>query len=156
MLGRSTNNPGSIILKIENRHNLWTDVASEGLGSELGYTGIVGTGYGDLGWGVADLYWKQQFLYDHATEVRLGRRLIVPLVPRQRHPATASRSGLQSRQLHADIGVTRRGGALVADHAAGEAGEDRCQGGQPWSVRHVPMVRGGGVEGTVPENLEPN
>ena len=47
-------------------------------------------------------------------------------------------------------------GALVADHAAGEVGEDRCQGGQPWPLRHVPIGRGGGAEGTVPENPEPD
>ena len=41
-------------------------------------------------------------------------------------------------------------------HAAGEVGEDRCQGGQPWPLRHVPIGRGGGAEGTVPENPEPD
>jgi carbohydrate-selective porin OprB len=33
----------------------------------------VGTGYGDFGWGVIDLYWKQQFWSDHVVEFRLGR-----------------------------------------------------------------------------------
>ncbi len=46
--------------------------------------------------------------------------------------------------------------ALVADHAAGEVGEDRCQGGQPWPLRHVPIGRGGGAEGPVPKNPEPD
>jgi len=81
---------------------------------------------------------------------------VVPQVPRQRRPAAASRPGLQSRQLHADAGFAKGGRALVADHAAGEIGEDRCQGGQPWPVRHVPIGRGGGAEGTVPENPEPD
>ncbi len=39
----------------------------------------------------------------------------------------------------------------ILDHAAGEIGEDRCQGGQPWPLRHVPIGRGCGAEGTVPE-----
>ena len=77
-------------------------------------------------------------------------------VPRQRRPAAASRPGLQSRQLHADAGFAEGGRVLVADHAAGEVGKDRCQGGQPWPLRHVPIGRGGGAEGTVPENLEPD
>lgn len=33
----------------------------------------MGTGYGDFGWGVTDLYWKQQFWSDHVVEFRLGR-----------------------------------------------------------------------------------
>ncbi len=81
---------------------------------------------------------------------------VVPQVPRQRRPAAASRPGLQSRQLHMDAGFAEKSGALVADHAAGEIGEDRGQGGPPWPVRHVPIGRGGGAEGTVPENPEPD
>ncbi len=40
---------------------------------------------------------------------------VVPQVPRQRRPAPASRSGLQSRQLHADACVAEGGGTLVSD-----------------------------------------
>ena len=75
-------------------------------------------------------------------------------VPQQRGAAPASCAGLQSRQLHAGTGFAERSGALVVDHAAREAGEDRSQGGQPWPVRHVPISRGGGTEGTVRENPE--
>ncbi len=39
---------------------------------------------------------------------------------------------------------------VVADDAAGEAGEDRRQGGEPWPLRHVPIGRGGGAEKLVP------
>ena len=81
---------------------------------------------------------------------------VVSQVPRQRRPAAASCPGLQPRQLHADAGVAEGGRALVADHAAGEVGEDRRQGGQPWPLRHLPIGRGGGAEGTVPENPEPD
>ncbi len=41
-------------------------------------------------------------------------------------------------------------------NAAGKTGQDRCQGGQPWPVRRVPIGRGGGAEGTVPQNPEPD
>ncbi len=37
--------------------------------------------------------------------------------------------------------------APVDDLAAGEAGEDRCQGGQPWPVRDVPIGKGGDKDG---------
>ena len=68
LFGRGSSNPGSIILKAEQRHNLWTDIAPEGLGGELGYAGLTGTGYGDFNWGVTDFFWKQQFL-----ATRVGR-----------------------------------------------------------------------------------
>jgi len=44
-------------------------------------------------------------------------------------------------------------GALVANDATGEAGQDRRQGRPPWPVRHVPIGRGCGAEELVPENL---
>jgi len=80
----------------------------------------------------------------------------VPQVPQQRGSAPASRPGLQSRQLHADIGLAEGGRALVIDDAAGEAGQDRCKSRPPWPVRHVPVGRGRRAEGTVPENPEPD
>ena len=41
-------------------------------------------------------------------------------------------------------------------NAAREASQDRGQSCPPWPVRHVPIGRGGGAEGTVPENPEPD
>ena len=38
----------------------------------------------------------------------------------------------------------------------GETGQDRRQGGPPWPVRHVPIGRGGGAKGSVPENPAPD
>ena len=48
---------------------------------------------------------------------------------------------LQSRQLHADAGLAEGDRALVADHATGEAGQDRRQGGQPWPLANWPRSR---------------
>jgi hypothetical protein len=70
---------------------------------------------------------------------------VVPQVQPQRRPAPASCAGLQSRQLHADPGVAEGGGALVADHHQGEAGQDRRQGRRSWPLRHVPDGRGCGA-----------
>ena len=77
----------------------------------------------------------------------------MPQVPQQRGAAPASRLGLQSRQLHADFGLARRGGALVADHTEREAGEDRRQGRLSWPLCHIPIGRGCGAKELVPENL---
>jgi len=54
------------------------------------------------------------------------------------------------------IGIAEGGGALVIDDVTGETGEDRGQSCPPWPVRHVPIGRGSGAEGTVPENPEPD
>ncbi len=81
---------------------------------------------------------------------------VMPEIPQQRGSAPASCVRLQSRQLHADAGLAEGGGTLVADNATREVGEDRGESGQPWQVRHVPIGRGGGAEGIVPENPEPD
>jgi len=77
-------------------------------------------------------------------------------VLRQRGSAPALGPGLQPRQLHADTGFAEGGGTLVSDHSTGGVGENRRESGQPRSVHHVPIGRGGGAEELVPENLEPN
>ena len=79
---------------------------------------------------------------------------VVPQVPRQCRPAPASHPGLQSRQLHADTGFAEGGGTMVSDHTTGKVGEDRCQSGQSWPVRHVPIARGCRPKKLVPKNLE--
>ena len=74
-------------------------------------------------------------------------------VPQQRGAAPTSCPGLQSCQLHADFGLARRGGALVADDTEREAGEDWRQGRSPWSLCHIPIGRGCGATKLVRENL---
>lgn len=74
LTGRGTTTPGTLVFKTENRHRLGTDVSPEAFAGELGYVGITGTGYGDFGWGVTDLYWKQRlFLGGRLAELRVGR-----------------------------------------------------------------------------------
>ena len=69
-------------------------------------------------------------------------RLSLQQVPQQRGSPPTSCLGLQSRQLHANIGLARRGCALVADHVAGETGEDWGQSRPPWPLCHLPIGRG--------------
>ena len=82
--------------------------------------------------------------------------VVMPEVPQQRGSAPASCVGLQSGQLHADAGLAEGGGTLVADYAAGEAGQDRSQGGPARSVRHVPACRGGDSTAAVRRNPAPH
>jgi hypothetical protein len=51
----------------------------------------------------------------------------------------------QPGQLPADAGAAGGGGAVVADHAAGEAGQDRRPDRAPRSLRRAPASGGGGT-----------
>ena len=66
---------------------------------------------------------------------------LMPEVSQQRGPASASRLGLQSSQLHADTGSAEVRGALVIEDATGEAGQDWREGGTPRALYHVPAGR---------------
>ncbi len=70
-------------------------------------------------------------------------------VSQQGYRPSASRACLQSRQLHAHAGLATGDCALVADHAAGEADQDRRENDPPWPLRHVPDGRGRGVAANV-------
>ena len=70
---------------------------------------------------------------------------VVPHLRRQYRPPSASRPRLQLGQLYAHAGAAENDGAVVADQPAREADQDRRQGRQPWSLRHFPAGRGGGV-----------
>ena len=52
------------------------------------------------------------------------------------------------------LALPEGGGTLVSDHTTGKVGEDRCQSGQSWPVRHVPIGRGCRPKKLVPKNLE--
>ncbi len=60
LLGRNTDHPGSVVFKVENRHD-FGKVAPQNLGFQAGYSGITSTQYSDFGWGVTNLFWKQKF-----------------------------------------------------------------------------------------------
>ncbi len=67
---------------------------------------------------------------------------ILPQLSQQRGSAPAPCAGLQSRQLHEDAGLAEGGGALVPDHAAREANQDRRKGRATWPLHHIPAGRG--------------
>jgi hypothetical protein len=70
---------------------------------------------------------------------------VMPHLYRQRRSPPAPCSGLQSWQFHADAGDAEDRGPVVADQLAREADQDRREGRQPRTLRHVPDGRGGGT-----------
>ena len=54
-------NPGGLVFKLENRHQIGPGVAPAGLGFETGYLGIPGTNFSGAGTSLTNLFWKQRF-----------------------------------------------------------------------------------------------
>lgn len=64
------------------------------------------------------------------------------LVPVKRGPLAVPCVGVRPRQLPALARLAHRGRALVGHDAAGEADQDRREGGAPWPLRDLPTRRG--------------
>src|SRR5712691_4409287 len=63
---------------------------------------------------------------------------VMPFLRRQRGSPSAPCPGVQPWEFHADAGDTQDRGAMVADQPAGEADQDRRQGGEPRALRYLP------------------
>jgi porin len=59
LLGGESQNPGSLVFLIEQRHELWTELTPAQLGGDIGYLGITGTTFSDSGPSLTTLYWEQ-------------------------------------------------------------------------------------------------
>ena len=59
LFGRASENTGSLVLKVENRHRLGTDIAPQALGPELGYAGLTAIPFSEADWLLSNLYWQQ-------------------------------------------------------------------------------------------------
>src|SRR4051794_35291061 len=70
---------------------------------------------------------------------------VLPRLPGQRGPAAAVRARLQPGELPAQPRAAERGGAMLAEHAAREAGQDRRPDPGPPAGPRVPAGRGGGA-----------
>ena len=77
---------------------------------------------------------------------------VMPFLRGQCRPPSASCACLQPRQFHANAGDAQGGGAVVTSQPARQADQDRCQGRQPWPLRHLPNGRGRSVTSDVPGN----
>ena len=62
LVGKDSENTGTLIYKVENRHRLGTDIAPRGLGSEIGYAGLTAVTFSSIGWALMNLYWSQHLL----------------------------------------------------------------------------------------------
>lgn len=60
LVGKESGNVGSLVFKFENRHKLWTDIAPQGFGFNLGYIGLTASPYNDSGWLLTNFYWQQK------------------------------------------------------------------------------------------------
>ena len=60
IVGRGTKDAGTIYFNIDNRHKLGTDIAPAGLASEVGYAGMTGTLFSDVGTVLVDLNYQQR------------------------------------------------------------------------------------------------
>lgn len=58
LVGKGTDNAGSLVYKIEHRH-AYTDVAPQDFGLELGYAGLVQSVFSKQGFRTTNLYWRQ-------------------------------------------------------------------------------------------------
>ncbi|MFM2590174.1 carbohydrate porin [Vibrio sp. TBV020] len=64
LLGKGTNNTGSLVWKVEHRHSYSNTAPKQfaWLGEEqIGYVGMIAPAYSDQGFRVTDLNWKQKF-----------------------------------------------------------------------------------------------
>ena len=79
---------------------------------------------------------------------------VLPPLRRQCCSTSTACAGLQPRQLPAHAGAAGRGGAVVDDHVARAAGEDRRQDRPPRPIDRVSDGRGRGAGRSVPGNSE--
>ena len=60
LLNRGSDNTGTLVYKVENRHRIATDITPQELGFEVGYAGLTATVFSDKDWILTNLYWNQQ------------------------------------------------------------------------------------------------
>jgi len=71
---QNTSHPGALVARIESRNKIGTDIPPEDLGlASLGYIGFTAIDYSDIGAGLPEFYWRQQFLGATPVELRIGR-----------------------------------------------------------------------------------
>ena len=61
LTGQESGNTGSVVYKVESRHNLGSKLPPKDLGFEIGYAGFPAPIYADYDWGLTNLYWQQKF-----------------------------------------------------------------------------------------------
>lgn len=64
LLGRNSNDKGSIVFKVENRHHLGTEITPSQLADEVGYAGLTAIVFSDAGSLLTNLYWQQALMHN--------------------------------------------------------------------------------------------
>jgi len=59
LVGRGTENHGSLAFILEQRHELWTELTPSQLAGDIGYLGVTGTSFSDSGGHLSVAYWEQ-------------------------------------------------------------------------------------------------
>lgn len=72
IVGRGTNNDGSLFFKVEQRNSPGTELAPASLGEQAGYIGITGLNFTDAGLLLGDFNWQQR-LNDGRAGLIVGR-----------------------------------------------------------------------------------
>lgn len=72
VIGHGTENTGSIYFNLDNRHTLGTNIAPADMAGEVGYAGMTGTLFSDLGTVLVDLNYQQR-INDGQGGVIVGR-----------------------------------------------------------------------------------
>ena len=61
LIGKKSDNTGSLVFKVENRHSYGKFIVPQSLASEIGYAGLTSITFNDMGWGITNFYWQQHF-----------------------------------------------------------------------------------------------
>lgn len=59
--GAGTQDTGTLVFKVENRHRFFSDTAPASLAQEIGYAGLTAITFSDAGSMLTNLYWRQSF-----------------------------------------------------------------------------------------------
>ncbi len=62
LVGKGSENTGTLVYKVENRHTLGTAIAPQDLGFQTGYVGLTAVPFSEIGWALTNLFWDQQLL----------------------------------------------------------------------------------------------
>jgi porin len=61
LVGRGTENTGALVFNVSHRHKIGTDITPAQLGANIGYLGVTGSSFTDVGLVLGDLNWQQVF-----------------------------------------------------------------------------------------------
>lgn len=116
LLGRKTENPGSLSFRVEDRHRLGTDVPPTQLGGQFGYASITGLGFSEYDFTLTELAWRQTVLDGN---MKFGFGKISAVSWYNAHALSSGLTGFQNSTMQASgtkPSVGRGLGAVGAYH----------------------------------------